>query len=86
MSPRPTSPKSIGKIEDFRFDNVSSKPSEQHTQCAVEQISFQVRKGETVAFVGPSGAGKNHTGKITGWFGTFPEQGKILYNGVPVIK
>ncbi|HNP98551.1 MAG TPA: ABC transporter ATP-binding protein, partial [Bacteroidia bacterium] len=81
LEPRPTSPKSIGKIEDFRFDNVSFR-HQSSTHNAVEQISFQVRKGETVAFVGPSGAGKTTLVKLlVGLY--IPEQGKILYNGVP---
>ena len=81
VEPRPANPKSIGRIEDFRFDNVSFR-HQSSAHNAVEQISFQVRRGETVAFVGPSGAGKTTLVKLlVGLY--IPEQGKILYNGVP---
>jgi ATP-binding cassette subfamily B protein len=48
----------------------------------VSDISFRVRRGETVAFVGPSGAGKSTLVKLL--VGLYhPLSGRILYNGTP---
>ena len=44
-------------------------------------ISFDVKKGETIAFVGPSGSGKTTLVKLL--VGLYvPQQGKILYNNI----
>jgi ATP-binding cassette subfamily B protein len=49
---------------------------------AVEEVSFALRRGETVAFVGPSGAGKTTIVKLL--VGLYrPDRGRILYDGVP---
>lgn len=37
---------------------------EYHQKIAIDNISFQVEKGEFVAFIGPNGAGKSTTTKI----------------------
>nr|MBA2328990.1 ATP-binding cassette domain-containing protein [Flavisolibacter sp.] len=48
---------------------------------AIDDISFQVKKGETIAFVGPSGSGKTTLMKLL--VGLYrPEQGNIYYNGI----
>ena len=44
-------------------------------------ISFDVKTGETIAFVGPSGSGKTTLVKLL--VGLYrPEEGKILYNNI----
>jgi ATP-binding cassette subfamily B protein len=48
----------------------------------VTDISFNVQRRETIAFVGPSGAGKTTLVKLL--VGLYqPKAGSILYNGVP---
>lgn len=52
-------------------------------QKAVDQISFEVGKGEIVGFLGPNGAGKSTTMKIlTGYLQ--PDGGKALVSGIDV--
>ena len=77
---RPTQPKTIGKIASLQFSNVSFQhKSAKHP--AVENINFSIKKGETVAFVGPSGAGKTSLVKLL--VGLYPPaQGEVLYNGI----
>jgi ABC-2 type transport system ATP-binding protein len=52
-------------------------------QKAVNEISFQVGKGEILGFLGPNGAGKTTTMRmITGYLA--PDQGQITINGIPL--
>ena len=52
-----------------------------HSTHAIDNISFKVRKGETIAFVGPSGSGKTTLMKfLVGLYR--PQEGNILYNGI----
>ena len=79
VEPKPASPVAVGDINDLEFRNISF----QHTTAqykALENISFDVRKGETIAFVGPSGAGKSTLVKLL--VGLYrPQEGTICYNG-----
>jgi ATP-binding cassette, subfamily B, bacterial len=76
----PDHPMKLGKVEKLRFENVNF----QHLtakQKAIEEIDFEVRKGETVAFVGPSGSGKTTLVKLL--VGLYKvNDGKIFYNGI----
>jgi ABC-2 type transport system ATP-binding protein len=47
---------------------------------AVDDISFEVRRGETFAFLGPNGAGKSTTIKMLTTL-LHPTSGKIILNG-----
>jgi ABC-2 type transport system ATP-binding protein len=50
---------------------------------AVDNLNFEVRKGEVVGFLGPNGAGKTTTMKmITGFMG--PTEGQIYVDGIDV--
>jgi len=75
---RPSQPKSIGTIESLQFSNVSFK-HKTASQPAVENINFTIKQGETVAFVGPSGAGKTTLVKLL--VGLYPPaEGNVRYN------
>ena len=76
----PAHPKHLGTIETLSFRHVAF----QHrtaAQKAINNISFDVKVGETIAFVGPSGSGKTTLMKLL--VGLYrPQQGKILYNNL----
>ncbi|HVZ98545.1 MAG TPA: ABC transporter ATP-binding protein [Chitinophagaceae bacterium] len=77
---KPSNPVTIHNIEELEFINVKFK-HQSAQQPALNDISFDVRKGETIAFVGPSGSGKTTLVKLL--VGLYvPQQGKILYNKV----
>jgi ATP-binding cassette subfamily B protein len=77
---KPDSPHNFGSIEELEFKNVKFK-HQSATQPALNNISFDVKTGETIAFVGPSGSGKTTLVKLL--VGLYrPQEGKILYNNV----
>ena len=54
-------------------------------QKAVQDVSFQVGKGEILGFLGPNGAGKTTTMRmITGYLA--PDIGQITINDIPVTE
>ena len=77
---KPHTPKKIGAIEKLAFNNVTF----QHRSAsykALNAISFEVKNGETIAFVGPSGSGKSTLVKLL--VGLYrPNQGSIFYNNI----
>jgi ATP-binding cassette subfamily B protein len=79
--PRPVNPVPVRDLRTLSFEHVTF----QHRSAsspAVSDISFNVTRGETVAFVGPSGAGKTTLVKLL--VGLYqPLEGRILYNGIP---
>ena len=78
--PRPERPVRVSSLENLSFDNVTFT-HQTASQPAVRDISFRVERGQTVAFVGPSGAGKTTLVKLL--VGLYrPQAGRILYNGV----
>ena len=81
---KPASPVHFGAIEELEFINVRFK-HQTASQAALSNISFDVKSGETIAFVGPSGSGKTTLVKLL--VGLYrPEQGKILYNNIDGAK
>ncbi|OXA77115.1 ATP-binding cassette, subfamily B [Flavobacterium aquidurense] len=77
---RPKNPKHVGAIQSLLFSNVSF----QHKTAkfkAVENINFDIKQGETVAFVGPSGSGKTTLVKLLVGLYT-PAEGQVLYNEI----
>lgn len=55
------------------------------TQKAVNEISFNINKGEVVGFLGPNGAGKSTTMKILTGF-IKPTEGLVLVNDINVVE
>lgn len=53
------------------------------TQHAVDNITFQVEKGEIIGFLGPNGAGKTTTMKIITCYMP-PTEGEVKVSGMPV--
>jgi ATP-binding cassette, subfamily B, bacterial len=78
---KPANPTPLRELKALAFEHVSF----QHRSAslpAVTDISFTLHRGETVAFVGPSGAGKTTLVKLL--VGLYqPQSGLILYNGAP---
>ena len=76
----PANPKPLGNIETLSFNEVSFK-HQTASHKAIDNISFDVKTGETIAFVGPSGSGKSTLMKLL--VGLYrPQEGKILYNNL----
>lgn len=76
---KPQHPVVVKEIETLVFNNVSFKHQTANTK-ALDNISFETKKGETIAFVGPSGSGKTTLVKLlVGLY--LPQDGNILYNG-----
>jgi ATP-binding cassette, subfamily B, bacterial len=77
--PKPAHPVRLGKLESLEFEGVTF----QHRSAnrpAVSDISFRVGSGDTIAFVGPSGAGKTTLVKLL--VGLYqPHSGAVYYNG-----
>jgi ATP-binding cassette subfamily B protein len=71
-----------GEFESLEFRNVTFKyPSADKN--ALENISFKINKGDTVAVVGINGAGKSTLVKLMLRFYD-PDSGEILYNGINI--
>ena len=76
----PSNPIAVGAIEQLAFKQVGFQHQTANFK-AIDQISFEAKKGETIAFVGPSGAGKSTLVKLL--VGLYePQEGEILVNGV----
>jgi ATP-binding cassette subfamily B protein len=81
LEEKPKNPVIIESINSLQFDNVTFK----HLTAkgnAITDISFSTELGKTIAFVGPSGAGKTTLVKLL--VGLYrPQSGRILYNKIP---
>jgi ATP-binding cassette subfamily B protein len=79
--PHPEHPVAVDFLETLRFESVTFQHPSASTP-ALRDISFRVARGETIAFVGPSGAGKTTLVKLL--VGLYrPKTGHIYYNGTP---
>jgi ATP-binding cassette subfamily B protein len=78
---KPEKPFLLENVEKLTFSNVSFKHLTANRN-ALNNISFETRTGQTIAFVGPSGSGKTTLVKLL--VGLYqPIEGDILYNDVP---
>ena len=81
LDPKPTDPVTVDRLEEMAFDGVTFAHRTSSAPALID-ISFRVGRGDTIAFVGPSGAGKTTLVKLL--VGLYqPHQGQILYNGHP---
>ena len=82
--PKETKPENPTPMHDLRtlaFERVSFQ-HQSASSPAVSDISFRMERGETIAFVGPSGAGKTTLVKLL--VGLYrPRSGEIYYDGIP---
>jgi len=77
---KPENPEIIEDIRSLQFQNVRFQ-HQSATRPALEEISFRVKRGETIAFVGPSGSGKTTLVKLL--VGLYhPNNGTVYYNEV----
>jgi ATP-binding cassette subfamily B protein len=76
---RPLHPVPLGPLARLAFESVSFQHQTASAPALID-ISFEVERGHTVAFVGPSGAGKTTLVKLLVGLYT-PQSGRILYNG-----
>jgi ATP-binding cassette, subfamily B, bacterial len=75
---RPPDPVEIGALQNLRFQDVVFR-HKTGTGNAIDGISFEVKTGETIAFVGPSGSGKSTLVKLL--VGLYqPVSGDIFFN------
>src|SRR3954452_7443776 len=62
---------------------VNSLGKRYRDQCALSEISFEVRPCEIIGLIGPNGAGK--TTLLESLAGLLPvDQGEVLWHGVPL--
>lgn len=75
---QPDNPKDLKEIESVAFQDVTFQHQSADSH-ALQKVSFEAKKGETIAFVGPSGAGKTTLVKLlVGLYQS--EEGDIVYN------
>ena len=78
---RPETPVATGPLMHIGFDQVTFRHKTAGFN-AIDNVSFRVNLGETIAFVGPSGSGKSTLVKLL--VGLYqPVSGAILFNEIP---
>ena len=78
--PKPVDAQALGNLGSLEFDSVrfQHRTASRPASC---NVSFQLSRGETVAFVGPSGAGKTTLVKLL--VGLYhAKEGAVRYNGI----
>lgn len=77
---KPENPAVLNKITSLEFSDLNFRHLTGKTN-ALNEISFKVNQGETIAFVGPSGSGKTTLVKLL--VGLYqPVIGEVLYNDI----
>lgn len=77
---RPENPVEIGHLDSLRFEHVVFRHKTAGYN-AIDDLSFTVKMGQTIAFAGPSGSGKSTLVKLLVGLYT-PVNGKIYFNDV----
>ncbi len=78
----PEVPVDVGPISSLHFNDIYFR-HKNATRDAIRGISFEVKIGETIAFVGPSGSGKSTLVKLL--VGLYrPVNGDILYDNTSI--
>ncbi len=79
--PRPENPVPVPVLDRLAFEGVGFRHQSASSPALVD-IAFELHRGDTIAFVGPSGAGKTTLVKLL--VGLYrPQAGEIRYNGHP---
>ena len=77
---KPLNPMNIKKVNSIAFENVSFSYNS-NKELSVDKINLQIKKGETIAFVGLSGSGKTTLIKLI--LGLYkPTKGKLSFNNI----
>jgi ATP-binding cassette subfamily B protein len=79
---RPEEPVELGPVEKLEFKNVVFR-HKTALENSIDDISFKVKTGESIAFVGPSGSGKSTLVKLLVGLYT-PLSGSILFNDISI--
>ena len=79
----PSAPDAAGFGARVDFESVDFRYPSRPDELALGDLSFAVRPGETVALVGPSGAGKTTVLQLLLRFYD-PDAGRVLLDGVPL--
>lgn len=77
---RPENPVEVGMLNSLQFEQVVFR-HKTASYNAIDDISFNINQGDTVAFVGPSGSGKSTLVKLLVGLYT-PISGSIYFNGI----
>jgi ATP-binding cassette subfamily B protein len=81
---KPENPVPVEELMTLHFEEVSFQ-HHSASVLALNRISFNAARGDTIAFVGPSGAGKTTLVKLlVGLYS--PKSGEILYNSIPASR
>ncbi len=81
---RPAEPIELGPLEMLSFDEVFFRHGTAGFN-AIDGISFEIKSGETIAFVGPSGSGKSTLVKLL--VGLYrPVSGSVAFNNIDAAK
>ncbi|TKC57233.1 ABC transporter ATP-binding protein [Pedobacter hiemivivus] len=80
LEQRPDNSVEVGNLQSLEFNDVVFKHKTAGYN-AIDDLSFSIKSGQTIAFVGPSGSGKSTLVKLL--VGLYrPVMGEICYNGI----